>query len=343
MWWEVILDALKDTAILFPFLFLMYILIELLEHNTGAGKPNRALAGKWAPALGGALGTVPMCGFSVMAAKLYNNRHITIGTLLAVFIATSDEALLVLLTTPALLPLDKVYSILAAVGIKLVLAVSVGYAADLLLKRPVSVQPLPAPCAQGRIPEEGTECGHGHMHGEESGSECTHGHMHEEGDEHERMHEEEDESGCTHDHYAACKHKHKGNVHVYLVSPLLHALEVAAFVLLVNLAFGYLYFALGEENVVAFLQAGKWIQPLVCCLVGLVPNCASSVILAETFAVGGIAFGSCMAGLVTNAGLGVLALFKGRRNVKNATLILVFMYLFGVAAGYAINALALLL
>ncbi|MDE6412098.1 MAG: arsenic efflux protein [Clostridia bacterium] len=324
MWWEVILDALKDTAILFPFLFLMYIVIELLEHKTSAGKPNRALAGKCAPILGSALGTVPMCGFSVMAAKLYRNRHITLGTLLAVFIATSDEALLVLLTTPVLMPLDKVYSVLAMAGVKFVLGFAVGYLADVIFTRNKAVEPLPAPCEHGEIPEEE----HEHMHEHES-----------EHDHSEHVHEHEHE----HEHYDACKHAHKSKVNVYLVSPLLHALQVAAFVLLVNLAFGYLFFALGEENVVAFLRAGKWIQPLVCSLIGLIPNCASSVVLAETFAVGGIEFGSCMAGLVTNAGLGILVLFKGKKELKNAALITLFMYLFGVAVGYAVNAFALLI
>lgn len=311
MWWEVILDALKDTAILFPFLFLMYVLIELLEHRTQVGKPNRALSGKCAPVLGSALGTVPMCGFSVMAAKLYRNRHITLGTLLAVFIATSDEALLVLITTPALMPLDKVYSVLAISGVKFVLGFAVGYLVDVLLTKHKTVRPLPAPCEHGEIPEE------------------EHEHEHEHQDEHE------------HEHYDACKHVHKSKANVYLVSPLLHALQVAAFVLLVNLAFGYLFFALGEKNVVAFLRAGKWVQPLVCSLIGLVPNCASSVILAETFAVGGIEFGSCMAGLVTNAGLGILVLFRGKKEIKNASLIALFMYVFGVAVGYAVNAVQL--
>lgn len=309
MWWEVILDALKDTAILFPFLFFMYILIELLEHNTGAGKPHRALTGKCAPLIGSATGLIPMCGFSVMAAKLYRNRHITLGTLLAVFIATSDEALLVLITTPVLMPLDKVYSVLGLVGVKFVLGFAAGYLVDLLLTKHRAVQPLPAPCEHGEIPE----------------------------DEHEHEHDHEHE----HEHYDACKHARKSKVNVYCISPLLHALQVAAFVLLVNLAFGYLFFALGEENVVAFLRAGKWVQPLVCSLIGLVPNCASSVVLAETFAVGGIEFGSCLAGLVTNAGLGLLALFRGKKEVKNAALIALFLYLFGVAAGYAVNAVAL--
>lgn len=330
MWWEVILDALKDTAILFPFLFLMYILIELLEHNTGAGKPNKALTGKWAPALGTALGTVPMCGFSVMAAKLYRNRHITIGTLLAVFIATSDEALLVLLTTPSLMPLEKVYSVLATVGIKLVLGIAVGYAADLIFKRSVPA-PLPEPCEHGKIPEEAHECEHEHIHEEE--------------DEHEHGHEQEDMHGHAgeHEHYAACKHTHKSKVYVYLVSPLLHALQVAAFVLLVNLAFGFLFWGLGEENVVNFLQAGKWIQPLVCPLIALIPNCASSVVLTETFALHGIEFGSFIGGLVTNVGLGIVVLFRNKTQIKNALLVLAFLCLFGVAVGYAVNAFALLL
>lgn len=332
MWWEVILDALKDTAILFPFLFLMYIMIELLEHNTGAGKPNRALAGRCAPILGSALGTVPMCGFSVMAAKLYRNRHITLGTLLAVFIATSDEALLVLITTPVLMPLDKVYSVLAMAGVKFVLGFAVGYLIDVIFTKHKAVQPLPAPCEHGEIPEEE----HGeHMHEHEHEKEHEHEGEHVHGDAHEHSH--------AHEHYDACKHVHKSKVNVYFVSPLLHALQVAAFVLLVNLAFGYLFFALGEENVVAFLRAGKWIQPLVCSLIGLIPNCASSVVLAETFAVGGIEFGSCMAGLVTNAGLGILVLFRNKKEVKNAALIALFMYLFGVAVGYAVNAFALLM
>lgn len=326
MWWEVILDALKDTAILFPFLFLMYILIEALEHNTRVGKPVRALTGKCAPLVGTGLGIVPMCGFSVMAAKLYRHRYITVGTLLSVFIATSDEALLVLLTTPRLLPLDKTVSILAMVGVKIVVGVAVGYLADLIVNR--LKKPVLAPIEQleEHVHEEHGECAHAHK-GED---------LHEE-------HEHEEHKHGEHEHFSACEHAHESKVQLYLVSPLLHALQVAAFVLLVNLAFGYLFRGLGEENVVNFLRAGKWIQPLVCCLVGSVPNCASSVVLAETYAVGGIEFGSCLAGLVTNAGLGVLTLFGGKKNSRDAAIILAVQFLLGVAVGYAVNAFALLL
>ncbi len=323
MWYEVILDALKDTAILFPFLFLMYLLIEVLEHNTRVGKPNRALSGKCAPLIGAATGLVPMCGFSVMAAKLYRHRHLTLGTLLAVFITTSDEAFLVLLTTPAtgFGWGDMALSVLAMAGIKLFLGIAVGYAVD-------------AYCARKGAPAL-VALPHDHVHEE-------HDHVHE---GHDHAHEEHDHVHEGHDHaretFTACEHHHESKLTLYLISPLLHALQVAAFILLVNLAFGYLFFALGEENVVSFLQAGYWYQPLISCLIGLIPNCASSVILAETYAVGGIAFGSCLAGLVVNTGLGVLTLFRGRQGSKHALFILLFLLGLGVVVGYAVNAIAL--
>lgn len=319
MWYEVILDALKDTAILFPFLFLMYVLVEVVEHNTKVGKPNRALTGKCAPLIGAVSGLVPMCGFSVMAAKLYRHRHLTLGTLLAVLITTSDEAFLVLLTSPAggFGWGDMALSVLAMAGIKLFLGISVGYFADFISNR------KSAPVLRA-LPE------------------CT-GHAHEEEDGHEERDHEHDCEGHAHEEFSACEHHREGKVVLYLVSPLLHALKVAAFILLINLAFGYLYFALGEDNVVAFLQAGYWYQPLVCCLIGLVPNCASSVILAETYAMGGIAFGSCLAGLVTNTGLGCLALLRGKAENKRALFIVLFLLGLGIAVGYAVNGIALCL
>lgn len=319
MWYEVILDALKDTAILFPFLFLMYVLVEVVEHNTKVGKPNRALTGKCAPLIGAVSGLVPMCGFSVMAAKLYRHRHLTLGTLLAVLITTSDEAFLVLLTSPAggFGWGDMALSVLAMAGIKLFLGISIGYLADFISNR------KSAPALRA-LPE------------------CT-GHAHEEEDGHEERDHEHDCEGHAHEEFSACEHHREGKVVLYLVSPLLHALKVAAFILLINLAFGYLYFALGEDNVVAFLQAGYWYQPLVCCLIGLVPNCASSVILAETYAMGGIAFGSCLAGLVTNTGLGCLALLRGKAENKRALFIVLFLLGLGIAVGYAVNGIALCL
>ncbi|MDE7084573.1 MAG: arsenic efflux protein, partial [Clostridia bacterium] len=123
---EVIIDALKDTAIVFPFILIIYMLIELMENGTTAGKSRRALQGPLAPLLGSATGLVPQCGFSVMAAKLYDNGLIRTGTVLAVFLATSDEALIILLVNSPL-SAHAAQSILPLILIKLLVAVAVGY------------------------------------------------------------------------------------------------------------------------------------------------------------------------------------------------------------------------
>lgn len=311
-WWEIISDALLDTLKLFPFLFLLYILIELMEHNTRVGRANRALTGKWAPLVGGATGLIPMCGFSVMAAKLYEHRHVTLGTLLAVFITTSDEAFLVMLVSD-MSWLNKLVSIVAMCGIKLVIGVGIGYLADALSKRRAAVQPLP--------------------------EYDVHGHHHDHAEHHHG------EAAPADGAYTACEHAHAEKWYMlYLVSPLLHALKVAAFVLAVNLLFGVLFGLIGEENVIGFLQgSGYWYQPLICSVLGLVPNCASSVILAEVYAMGGISFGSCLAGLIVNTGLGILVLLRHVKDWKRNALIIFGLFLLGMAVGYAVNGVELAL
>lgn len=319
---DVLVDALLDTLKLLPFLFLLYVLIELMEHNTGVGRPRKALTGKCAPLLGAGLGVVPMCGFSVMAAKLYRHRHITVGTLLAVFITTSDEALLVLLLSPAAWDY-KLFSVLALVGIKFVLAVAVGYCADLILGKS-SLAPLPSD----------HEWGH-HVHGE--ASETAH--------DHARDHEEEggetlhDHGECECADLSPCEHKKENKLAMYLLSPLLHALKIAAFVLLVNFAFG-LAVALADPAVL-MQGAAYWLQPAVCALIGIIPNCAASVVLAEAYMLGGIGFGGLLAGLISGAGLGTLFLL--RETWKKGLAVLCVLVVLGVAAGYAANAVLLVI
>lgn len=322
MWWEVIVDALIDTLWLFPFLLALYILIELLEHKTKMGHPSRLLSGKWAPLLGTATGLIPMCGFSVMAAKLYRHRHLTLGALLSVFVATSDEGLLVLLLSDAVWA-TKPWSLLALVGCKLVLGVAVGYLVDLVANRHGA---LPIPPRHE----------HDHDHS------FVHDHAHEEIHEHteEDGHAHEDGS-CECAELSVCEHRHESNVTLFFISPLLHALEVAGFVLLVNLLFGFFFFALGRGDAEAgsalvgeFMGgAGYWAQPVLCALVGLIPNCASSVVLAEVYALGGIGFGGLLGGLVANAGLGYIALFKAGE-IKRSAMIVIAMFLLGIASGY---------
>ncbi len=289
---EVLLDAFLDTLKLFPFLLLLYILIELLEQKTELSKPHGRLSGRLAPLIGGATGIIPQCGFSVMAAKLYERRHVTLGTLLAVFLATSDEAFIILLSSG-----KGAVAIMPMIAVKLVVAVGVGYLVDFFLhKREVSL-------------------------------ERTH--------DHEREHEHEHAEEC---HSCGRAHAGKSSVNVYLLSPLLHALQVALFIFLVNLAFGYLFYAVGEENVKTFLQKGVWIQPLITTFIGMIPNCASSVVITQTYLVGGITFGSCVAGLCANAGLGLMVLFRNVKEWKRNLLITLLLYAVSVGVGYAVNA-----
>ncbi len=338
MWYDVILDALLDTLKLFPFLLLLYILIELMEHKTRMGHPSRLLSGKAAPLIGAATGLVPMCGFSVMAAKLYAHRHLTLGTLVAVFVATSDEGLLVLLLSNAAWDL-KLWSLLALLLSKFALGVGAGYLLDAFTAK----KPLPIP--EHHVHDDGKEHTHVHVHEEEHDHVCEphaedEKHAHHVWEEGEHAHED---GSCECAELSVCEHKHESTFSLFFLSPLLHALEVAGFVLLVNLLFGFIFFGIGggnadagAEKIGAFMSgAGYWFQPLLCSAVGLIPNCASSVVLADVYALGGIGFGGLLGGLVANAGLGYLALFRGRESVKNAFLILIGMFLFGVAVGYA--------
>ena len=333
--WDAILEALLDTLKLLPFLLLLYILIELMEHNTRIGRASGALSGKVGPLVGGATGLIPMCGFSVMAAKLYERKYVTLGTLLAVFITTSDEAFLVLLLSE--MPwVEKAVSILAMCGIKLVLGAAVGYLADLIVKRRKGDAANPLP-----LPE--TAHGHENAHAHPENEDYAH-------DAHDHVHDHDHDHDNDHEHgegeFVACEHKHGkwSALSLYLFSPLLHALQVAAFILLVNVVFNLLFLWVGEETVIGFLQgSGYWYQPLICSVLGLVPNCASSVILAEVYAMGGISFGSCLAGLIVNTGLGYLVLFRNLRAWKRTLAIVAFMLVLGIALGYAVNAIELCL
>ncbi|MGN0804487.1 MAG: putative manganese transporter [Candidatus Coproplasma sp.] len=288
---EVILDALKDTAIVFPFILIIYILIELLESGTTAEKTRRALRGPLAPLLGSATGIIPQCGFSVMAAKLYDSGLIRTGTILAVFLATSDEALIVLLVNSPL-NVNSAKAILPLIVAKLFIAIVVGYIVNALVRDKLNeTQPLYA------------------VEGEAHGYSCGH------------------------------EHEGKSKLHVYFISPLLHSLQVTAYILIVNLVFGFIIEGVGEETIASGLIGGKFFQPFITSAVGLIPNCASSTVITETFVKGGITFGSCVAGLCTNAGLGMVVLLKNTKKIKRNICLMVVLYCVSVLFGILINVL----
>ena len=247
--------ALSDSIPMLPFLFLAYLLIEWIERHHGEAI-ERALAGggRWGFAPGAVLGCVPQCGFSALAANLYASRVITPGTLLAVFVATSDEAIPLLAAEPGAwntLPL-----LLAA---KVVVGIAAGFLLDVPLRRV-----LPAGLYGGYA---------GHA----------------------------DEVDCHEEHEA-----HSG---IWLAA-LRHTVEIFLFILLFNFLLGLLIEWVGEDAITGFLLAMGPLQPMAAALVGLIPNCAASVLLAQLYLQGAISFGSLFAGLCAGAGIGLAVLWR---------------------------------
>lgn len=276
----IFLDALLDSLKILPFLLVFYIIMELIENKTGISSKKRILEGQFAPLLGAASGIIPQCGFSIMASKFFDKNLIKMGTLVAVFIASSDEALILLLSPDA----KKVYVIMPIIVIKFISAVLIGYLINLFFRN-----------KKLQNPEEVEE-----IHG----------------------------SSCGHNH------KKDSAVKTFLVHPLLHSLKIFAFIFIVNLAFGLIIATITQERLTAILQQGLCWQPLLATFVGLIPNCASSVVLTEAYINAGISFGALMAGLSANAGLGLLFLFKNRKEWKRNLLVLVILFVASLVIGY---------
>lgn len=279
--WEIVLDALKDTAMVFPFLLVIYILIEFLEHKATFTHNHKILQGNLAPLIGSATGLIPQCGFSVMAAKLYDKNLIRTGTLLAVLLATSDEAFIILLSSG-----KAAAAIMPLVVIKLVVGIAVGYLVNFLY-------------SAERISDEFTE--------EISAYSC--------GREHEGVSE----------------------IKLYLINPLLHSLLIAFYLLIVNLIFGFVIAEVGQETIASAMIGGVYFQPFITALIGLIPNCASSAIITETFINGGITFGSLVAGLCANAGLGLVVLFRNTKKIKRNIVFVITLYAISAAVGLVVN------
>lgn len=265
------------------------MLIELLENGTTASKSRRALQGPLAPLFGGATGLIPQCGFSVMAAKLYDKGLIRTGTIMAVFLATSDEALIILLVNSPI-NAHAAQAILPLILVKLFVALAVGYLVNAI------------------IPDARTEARP--LYG--SDGDVT-------------------SYSCGHDHSG------KSSVRLYVVEPLLHALKVTAFVLIVNLVLGFIIAEVGEERIAAGLIGGTYFGPFITAAVGLIPNCASSTVITEAYVMNGISFGSCIAGLCTNAGLGLVVLLKNTKKFKRNILLVISLYAVSAIVGLIIN------
>lgn len=279
---DVLLDALIDGAKMLPFLYLAYLLIEWLERNHGQRIEN-ALAGggRWGFVPGAVLGCVPQCGFSAVAANFYASRVITPGTLLAVFVATSDEAIPLLAAEPGMWGTLAVLLVL-----KVILGMAAGFVLDVPLRR-VLPQSL-----------YGGYAGHA------------------------------DEVDCHEEH-----EEHSG---IFLAA-LRHTLEIFAFILLFSFLIGLVFELVGEGTITALLGRMGPFQPMVAALIGLVPNCAASVLLAQLYMQGAITFGSLMAGLTAGAGIGLAVLWRVNPSWKQNLFMTGLLWAAGAAVGIVLQ------
>lgn len=318
--WETLLDAFLDTIKILPVLLLAYVLIEFIELKTSKTIENsRVLKSKYAPLLGAGLGLVPQCGFSVVATDLYTKKKISLGTLLAMYIATSDEAVPILLSYP-----NQYVNLAIILIVKFVLAVTVGYLSMVFLKYIYKAKPefvgvkTDNHIHKDAMKIEDKTVNHNYFVGEVVLDEPEQHHVGCCG------HGIEDTSG-------------KNKVWGFVCHPIMHCLKIMAFIFAVNIVFGLIIYFVGQDTLTNALNTVKFVQPFIAGLIGLIPNCAASVVVTNLFAMGGLSLGACISGLVANAGLGLTILAKQNTNKKHTLYIILALYVISVITGVIIT------
>ncbi len=274
---ECLLDGLIDTLKILPYLLITFLLLEFIEHKFS--KKNKEILSKnkkYGPVLGGLLGALPQCGFSSMAANLFSARVITMGTLIAVFLSTSDEMLPIMISEKV-----DILVLIKILGFKVIAGIIIGFIVDLFYRRKL--------------------------------------------EEHEDIKEI-----CEHDH---CSCNHDG----IFISSIKHTLKIGLFILIANLLINVIIFEVGEDNLSNLLLNGNIVTYFLSSLVGLIPNCAGSVIITELYLSNMISVGTMLAGLLTGSGIGILLLFRSNKNLKENLLILSIIYFVGVILGIIVD------
>ena len=287
-------DAFTDTVRLLPLLAAVYFFVSFLEYRYG-DRMGSFLAHfhKFGPVAGALFGCIPQCGFSVVASALYVKRVISIGTLLAVFLSTSDEAVPILLSMP-----DKAHLVGILIIIKVAIAISAGMTVDLMLHS-MKISKLKKTASIDDACENAI-MGH---------------------------------SGC-------CSHgvdKERSKIKSLLIHPLWHTAKIFVFLFVLSAALNYLVYLIGEDRIEGLLLNGTVFQPFLASMIGLIPNCFASVLLAGLFAKGAISFGSMVAGLCAGAGLGMLVLVKENKDTKDTISIIGLLIGISVVAGVVIQ------
>lgn len=278
---EILWHTLIDTAKLVPFLFLGYLLMEFLEHRSSdAAESWLRRSGRIGPLIGGAFGILPQCGFSAAASGLYAGRIITAGTLVAVFLSTSDEMLPILISHGAPLPL-----VLKILGTKLLVGVVAGFAVD-------AVAGL---CRRKSAGEETPRI----------------------------------EELCAREHCRCEDH--------FLLSAIKHTLHITLFILVFTFFLNLIVHGVGEERLAALLTGLGVTGNLLAAVVGLIPNCASSIVITELYLSGMLSVGAMFSGLLVNAGIGTALLLRNNRPVKDSVRLILILLCIGAAFGILVD------
>ena len=272
---EVIEDALIDSVKLLPFLFITYLIMEYIEHKT-SDKSKDAIkkSGKFGPIIGSILGIFPQCGFSVSATNLYAARVITLGTLISVYLSTSDEMLPIFISEAV-----PVTTIIKILGIKLVIGMIAGILIDLCLRL-----------------------------------------------KNKNKHEEEKIVDL-------CEKEHCHCDHGIVKSALKHTISIFIFILIITLLINIAIYFVGEERIASFIEINPVLGPVLAGIIGLIPNCASSVILTQLYLEHIVPATTMISGLLVNAGVGLAVLFKMNKGIKQNILIVILLYAIGVISG----------
>ena len=304
---HVLEHSVEDTLYLIPFLFVTYLAMEWLEHKAG-DKAEEAVrrAGAAGPVVGALVGIVPQCGFSAAAATLWAGRVITLGTLFAVFLSTSDEMLPIFLAeqvAPA--------TILKIMGVKLMIGMVMGFVVDAavrLARRDRERLRIHELCERDRC----------HCNGD-----CD-------------ACEQQPELAYDYEHDEEHEHHHEGGS--ILRSALTHTVQVTVFIFVITLVLDGARELVGEDALGAFLGSNPVLSVLGSALVGLIPNCAASVVIAQLYVEGALGAGAMMAGLLVSAGVGLLVLFRTNRGLRQNLIVLAGLWATGVFWGLIISA-----
>ena len=267
---EIILDTILDCLKILPFLFIAFLIIEFFEHKLSHKTEDTIKkAGKIGPLFGSLLGALPQCGFSVLATNLYITRIISLGTLIAIYLSTSDEMLPILIAEKA--PID---SILFLVVLKILIGMICGFIIDLIIRK-----------------EEPKE------------------------------------------HFEICEHDHCDCEHGIVMSAIKHTLKILIFIFIITFILNVAFHYIGEDNIKHIFDKTNFFTPFIAALIGLIPNCGSSIILTELYITNILPLSSALAGLLANSGVALLVLFKTNKNIKENLKIVGILYSISVITG----------